>query len=192
MSRSPSDIHDELLVLRCRRGDTAAWDELARRYNDRLWYYVRRFVNDEHRAVQVVQDIWVHVLRGLKELRQADRLAPWLYTIARRTILSEFRRQYADTQRTEEAQLEQVVDDQPMAADQFDNAELVNYGLGQIGWTEREVLTLYFLDDLSIAEIGRVLDIPSGTVKSRLSRARNELRQVLERQAAASRPEEQR
>jgi RNA polymerase sigma-70 factor (ECF subfamily) len=186
MARTKSDIYDDLLVVRCRRGDDGAWDELVRRYNNRLWYYMRRLVDDDDRAAQLLQDVWVHVLRGLGGLRQPDRLAPWLYTIARRTVMSDYRQRYVDKERIEDTPVEDVVDDDPAALVQFENAELVHFGLKQIGWAEREVLTLYFLEDLSIGEIGRVLEIPPGTVKSRLSRARTELRRVLNRQTRAT------
>jgi RNA polymerase sigma-70 factor (ECF subfamily) len=62
----------------------------------------------------------------------------------------------------------------------LENAELVHLGLGQLGIQEREVLTLFFLDDLRIGEIGAVLEIPEGTVKSRLFKARRDLRRILE------------
>lgn len=192
MARSKNDIYDELLVVRCRRGDDGAWDELVRRYNNQLWYYIRRFVDDDDRAAQLLQDVWVQVLRGLGGLRQLDRLAPWLYTIARRTVISDYRQQYANTELAGETQLDEVVDDGPDAVIRFDNAEMVHFGLRKIGWVEREVLTLYFLDDLSIGEIGRVLEIPPGTVKSRLSRARVELRRVLEQQAGRTTTEDTR
>jgi RNA polymerase sigma-70 factor (ECF subfamily) len=65
----------------------------------------------------------------------------------------------------------------------LENAELVHFGLSRLGLMEREVLTLCFLDDLSIAEIAIVLEIPMGTVKSRLFKARHDLRRVLEAEA---------
>ena len=65
----------------------------------------------------------------------------------------------------------------------LENAELVHFGLGRLGLPEREVLTLYFLDDLTISEIAALLEIPAGTVKSRLFKARRDLRRVLEEEA---------
>jgi RNA polymerase sigma-70 factor (ECF subfamily) len=62
----------------------------------------------------------------------------------------------------------------------LENAELVHVGLGQLGMPEREVLTLFFLDDLAINEIAALLEIPEGTVKSRLFKARRDLRRVLD------------
>lgn len=185
MTRSTGDIYEDLLVLRCQRGDVEAWDELVLRYNQRLFYYVRRLVDDDDHAAQVLQETWLQVLRGLGALRQADRVAPWLYTIARRAVMSHFRERYSAPASTAEVPLDQLVDNEPLETAQFENAELVHFGLSQIGWIEREVLTLFFLEDLSIAEIARVLNIPPGTVKSRLSRARSELRRVLEQQSRA-------
>jgi RNA polymerase sigma factor (sigma-70 family) len=66
----------------------------------------------------------------------------------------------------------------------LENAELVHFGLSRLEVPQRELLTLYFLDDLSIAEIATVLEIPPGTVKSRLSAARRELRRILDEEAS--------
>jgi RNA polymerase sigma factor (sigma-70 family) len=74
-----------------------------------------------------------------------------------------------------------ITDDEQL---NFDNAELVHYGLSRLRLPEREILTLYFLDDLAVAEIAAVLEIPSGTVKSRLSKARGALRRILDEEAA--------
>lgn len=57
MLRRPDDIRDELLVLRCLRRDLLAWDELVRRYNDRLFYYVRRMVEQDEQAAHLLQEV---------------------------------------------------------------------------------------------------------------------------------------
>lgn len=183
MNRTSSDIYDELLVTRCQQRDPAAWDELVQRWNHRLLYYLRRLIDDEQEAASALQDVWLHVLRSLHALRDGARLAPWLYTIARRCAMTHFRRDYA--RREQQApEAETVESDEGDALWLFDNAELVHFGLGKLGLAEREVLTLYFLEDLTLAEIAGLLGIPVGTVKSRLFKARGDLRRILERQCS--------
>jgi len=182
MPRSPNDIRNELLVVRCRRNDPAAWDELVRTFNDRLFYFVRRLVNGEDQAMVVMQETWVQVLRCLKHLQSAERLTTWLYTIARRMVMNHYRRDFGEMDVGGDASADFIDDgNDPIA--ELENAELIHFGLSQIGLIEREVLTLFFLEDFSIAETADVLGVPAGTVKSRLARARAELRQVLARNA---------
>jgi RNA polymerase sigma-70 factor (ECF subfamily) len=157
-----------------------AWDELVEQWNDRLMYYLRRLINDEHEAANAVQEVWLGAFRSLNSLGDGARLAPWLYTIARRTAMNHLRDKYAtpllQPLLPEHASTE---DDEQLT---FDNAELVHFGLAQLGLCEREVLTLYFLNDLAVGEIAELLEIPPGTVKSRLHKARGDLRRVLEKQ----------
>ena len=179
MNRSSRDVYDELLVIRCRRSDLSAWDELVRRWNDRLLYYLRRLIDHEHDATNAVQDVWMHVLRGLGTLQDGTRLAPWLYTIARRTAMNHLRSRYALHEESSPAAIADEIDDSNEVQLQLDNAELVHFGLSQLGRAEREVLTLFFLEDLSIDEMADLLKIPPGTVKSRLFKARHDLKRVL-------------
>ncbi len=179
MPRQPDDIRDELLVLRCLRRDLEAWDELVRRYHDRLFYYVRRMVDQDEQAAHLLQEVWVKVLQSLRSLRQGSRLAPWLYSLTRHVVMSHYRERYSTAEVADHAELDEQPTDDSADAARFEDAELIHFGLSRIGWAEREVLTLHFLDDLSVAEIATVLGIPPGTVKSRLHRAKSQLRQVL-------------
>ncbi|QDT56320.1 ECF RNA polymerase sigma factor SigW [Caulifigura coniformis] len=184
MPRSPDDIRNELLVVRCRRNDPAAWDELVKTFNDRLFYFVRRLVNGEDQALVVMQETWVQVLRSLRHLQSADRLTTWLYTIARRMVMNHYRREFAELDLAGDPSAD-VVDDGNDPITDLENAEWIHFGLDRIGLAEREVLTLFFLEDFSIAQTADVLGVPEGTVKSRLARARAELRQVLQRERQA-------
>ena len=123
-----------------------------------------------------LQETWLGVFRGLPRLRSSDRFAPWAYSIARRQAVSRLRREYADAAvRLDDAPFPST--DQPPAA--FENAEAVHAGLARLSVAHREILTLYFLNDLSLGETAAVLEIPDGTAKSRLSRARAALAAVL-------------
>jgi RNA polymerase sigma-70 factor (ECF subfamily) len=69
-----------------------------------------------------------------------------------------------------------------MNPEEFENAAIVHYGLGKLALEQREILTLFFLEEFSLAEISDILKLPLGTIKSRLHRARNSLRTILARE----------
>jgi RNA polymerase sigma factor (sigma-70 family) len=183
MTRSPEDIRIELLVVRCRRQDASAWNELVHLYQDRLFYFIRRFVRNDDQAAVVIQDVWMQVLRSLPLLKSTDRLTPWLYTIARRMVVNRYRREASEVLSSASEPLDAVTEDEHDAFEQFESAELVHVGLSRLDVASREVLTLHFLEEFSVAEIAGILEIPPGTVKSRLHRARSELRRILDQES---------
>lgn len=169
---------DELLVLRCQLGERAAFTELVRAWHVRVWRYARRML-DAQSADDVTQEVWLAVIRGLPELREPARFAPWLFTIARRAVADRLRQEYANAGEpppAEEIAAEQVAED-PVDA-MLDRAELVA-GLAGLPVREREILALFYLADLSLDDCAQICAIPVGTVKSRLARARRMLRDHL-------------
>ena len=166
-------MSDELLVVRCQLGEREAFAELVRAWHDPVWTYVRRMLGAAD-ADDVVQEVWLAVLRGLPRLRQPGRFAPWLFTIARRAVTNRLRAEYARAEvagDTEPAQ--------PDACDAVvDRAELVA-GLAEVPVRERELLILFYLQDLPLQTCAEICAIPVGTVKSRLSRGRGMLRDAL-------------
>jgi RNA polymerase sigma factor (sigma-70 family) len=183
-SRLPRDkkaILQELLVLRCKRGDNQAFNELVSQWEERLFYYVRRLVGTEEDAWDVLQQTWLKVFKGIKSLNDPQRLPIWLYQIARCGALSHWRGHYRS-----HAFMEDNSDLTELAASEenchFDDAEQVHRALGRISLLHREVLTLYFLEDLSLDQMAEVLAIPAGTIKSRLYYAKQALRAVIQRE----------
>ncbi|MGP3955841.1 RNA polymerase sigma factor [Nonomuraea sp. 3N208] len=166
---------DELLVVRAQLGERAAVAELVARWRAPLWTYVRRML-DAERADDVTQEVWLAVVRGLPRLREPGRFAPWLFTIARRSVTDRLRSEYT---REEEglAQGDVAVDDPVEAL--VERAELVS-ALSALPVLEREILVLFYLEDLSVEDCAQICRVPVGTVKSRLNRARRFLREHLE------------
>ena len=181
MSTEREQIYYELLVLRCRRHDEGAMEELIHHWEKRLLYYVRRLVSDEEDAWDVLQETWLKVFAQIGMLRQPRSLPMWLYRIARNTAMSRLRGRYADRAVLDE---EELAEDIPDQADSFtfEDVEQVHYGLSKLSLPHREVLTLYFLEDLSIEEIAEVLEVASGTIKSRLHFAKRALRTIIEQE----------
>jgi RNA polymerase sigma-70 factor (ECF subfamily) len=179
LARDKQAILQELLVLRCQRGERAALDQLIRQWETRLFYYVRRLVGSEQDAWDVLQQTWIRVLRGIRTLAAPDRLPVWLYQVARMSALSHWRGHYRAASR-----IDQDVDPGEVAAaevaNHWDDWEQVHLGLSRISVSHREVLTLHFLEEFRVDQMAEILDIPEGTVKSRLFHAKRALRAALE------------
>jgi len=174
-------IYYELLVLRCRRRDKTALEELIRHWEKRLFYYIRRLVDDEQDAWDILQKTWLKVIRKIRSLKEPRSLPAWLYRIARNTAISYIRSEYSKRILVEEIE-EIPVNEKKNEEFRFENAERVHYGLSKLSLPHREVLTLHFLEDLSVEEIAKVIEVPPGTVKSRLHYAKRALKNVLEKE----------
>jgi RNA polymerase sigma-70 factor, ECF subfamily len=178
--RTAEAIYQELLALRCKRGEKAALEELVRTWEKRLLYFIRRLVDNEQDAWDVLQQTWLRVISGIGALREPASLGPWLYRVARHAALNhgEVRANYRRLLDDYQASALVPVDDTP-SREAFENAEQIHRALVLLAVPQREVLTLFFLEDFSIDEIASVLEIPPGTVKSRLHHAKKALRALL-------------
>ncbi|MFI6779546.1 RNA polymerase sigma factor [Micromonospora sp. NPDC050276] len=165
---------DELLVVRAQLGERAALAELVARWRVPVWRYVQRML-DADRADDVSQEIWLAVVRGLPRLREPGRFTPWLFAIARRSVVDRLRMEYAREQETLVRE-ELRVEDPGEAV--VARAELVG-ALTSLPVMEREILVLHYLEDLSVQDCAQICQVPVGTVKSRLNRARRLLREHL-------------
>ncbi|TDB88204.1 sigma-70 family RNA polymerase sigma factor [Micromonospora fluostatini] len=161
------DNDDALVVVRAQLGDRQALAELVERWHEPVWRYVRRMLDAPDAADDVSQEAWATALRALPRLREPDRLAPWLFTIVRRTVLNHLRERYGRVAPVDDD--EAVPDD--VATTVLDRRQ-VEEGLAGLPPRERDVLVLFYLHDFTVQECAQVLTVPPGTVKSRLHRAR--------------------
>lgn len=170
-------ICQELLVLRCQRGERDALAELVATWERRLFYFLRRLGAEEQDAWDQLQQTWLRVLGGINSLKEPRRLAPWLYRIARNVAISHGQASSLHREKLEELQPAEA--DEDFGPRHFEDAEQIHHGLLQLALPHREVLTLYFLESMSVEEIAEVIETPPGTVKSRLYHARRALRAAL-------------
>lgn len=171
-----SAIADELLVVRCQLGERDAFDALVRRWAGPVSGYARRVTGDADTAAELTQDIWLRVVRGIGRIEDTGRFRSWLFGIAHRAFADQLRRKYRAT-------MPLPAEDEVAEADEGEaefDVEAVARGLARLAPVEREILTLFYLEELAIDEVAIALSIPTGTVKSRLYRARKQLRRELE------------
>jgi RNA polymerase sigma-70 factor (ECF subfamily) len=174
----PSDqdnLKSALLTVRWQRGDRKAFEEIVALWERSLFYYLRRLAPTEADAWELLQETWMKAFRALKTLRDPQALPAFLYATARNLALSRLRRNELESGVPADGAA--LADDGDVPA--FDDAEQVHHALDQLPLLQREALTLFFLHDLCIDEMASLLEVPVGTVKSRLHYARIAIRKIL-------------
>lgn len=179
-------LRERFLVQQFQRGNTDAFLKLVRAYERRLLYFLRRFERDPERALDALQEVWLTAWRNRTSLRSPNAFPTWIYRIAHGKIVeairAEARRQQHERQSRRDAT---SVVNRPDAS--LESVDLVHFALSRISAEHREVLTLRFIEGMTIAEIADAIDCPLGTAKSRLHYASQEIRSVIEEQENAGR-----
>ncbi|MEV5821948.1 sigma-70 family RNA polymerase sigma factor [Micromonospora haikouensis] len=170
---------DRALVEAVRRGDRAGLEGMYRRYADRLYTYARVLVREPEAAADVVHDAFLTASGRIDQLRDPDRLRPWLYAIVRNECLRQLR------ERSRSSALEEAGDPvadtvDPAAGVNADQVrELVHSAAAALNPGDREVVHLAIRHDLSSVDIGAALGVPTNHAHARLSRARSQLERAL-------------
>ncbi|SCF41903.1 RNA polymerase sigma factor, sigma-70 family [Micromonospora echinospora] len=170
---------DRTLVEAVRRGERAGLEGLYRRYADRLYTYARVLVREPEAAADAVHDAFLTASQRIDQLRDPDRLRPWLYAIVRNECLRQIR------DRSRSSPLDEA--DEPVAdtADPGTDVntaqvrELVHTAAAALNPGDREVVHLAIRHDLSSVDIGAALGVPANHAHARLSRARTQLERAL-------------
>lgn len=180
MSNEADRALDEYLLLLARQGSRPAFDRLARRWTPRLLRYAARKTGSADLARDVVQETWLGVVQGLRRHDGVNSFAAWVYSIAHRRCVDSIRRagryrRLADALRAEETSAAHVEHGQN---ENGENAQLASV-LPRLSDEHRDVLTLFYQEELGVQEMATVLGVPAGTVKSRLHHARQTFKTLL-------------
>lgn len=165
---------DASLLARCRAGERAAFETLLMRYRERVINLAFQLLRHREDAEDVAQEVFVRAFSKIQQFRGEADLFTWLYRITLNTCIQR-RRRARDTH----SEVEPTSSPDSIAA-QVETRLGVEHALDQLTPPLRIVLVLREMHDLSYEEIAAVLDIPVGTVRSRLSEARRKFREVWE------------
>ena len=174
-------LRERFLVRQFQRGNTDAFLALVRRYERRLLFFLQRFERDPHRALDVLQEVWLTAWKTRGSLRSPGAFRAWIYRIAHGKVIDGIRSEMRHRQVEQERERKGATVATGAGAS-LEAAELVHFALSQISAEHREVLTLRFLEEMRIEEIAEAIDCPVGTVKSRLHYASREIQSVIEEQ----------
>jgi RNA polymerase sigma-70 factor (ECF subfamily) len=177
-----SERNDEELASLVQQGDEKAFAVLLGRYQNKLLRYGRKFLSSREDIEDIVQDVFIRTYQNIKSFDATRKFSPWIYRIAHNTFVNALR----DKERDPiilldlDALMAHPSHEDPREAHDRERLRIaIEKGLELLTPAYKEILILYYLEDLSYQEIADVLHLPVGTVGVRLRRAREMLKKYL-------------
>ncbi len=148
-----------------RLGERAAFEKLAQHFGPRLFAHAFRLLGHREEARDAVQEAWVEIMHSLPKLREDSAFMAWAYRITSRRCARQIDRN---------VKARTVMPEVPEA--RFEDADSVHMAIDRLKPVQAATIRLFYIEEMSLREVALAMDVPTGTVKSRLSQARNELK----------------
>jgi len=180
-------VTDEVLIARFQQGDVQAYDTLVRRYKDQLLNYVYRFVGNRNDAEDLVQETFLRVYKNKHYYKEIAKFSTWVYTIAGNLAKTELRRRkrrkifsvsnFVNEER--DYDIPDTANNPEREVDGFIKDDIIQKAIEKLPAKFKEVILLRDVQGFAYEEISQILNIPLGTVKSRVNRGRLKLQEDL-------------
>jgi RNA polymerase sigma factor (sigma-70 family) len=180
MKRTPDEIVDELLVMRSQDGDKSAWRELVIRWQPRFYALARRLTSHREGAADVTQETWVAIMRAIHRLEDPARFRSWAHRIVGNKSADWIRRRQRERKALHTAADELQSENTRPDRGQRENIITLRRAIQTLPPEHRHLVSMFYVEKMPLTEISDVLDIPVGTVKSRLHSIRKELKLAFE------------
>src|SRR5262245_172573 len=149
MNASVRQARDEWIALRCLNGEPEAFGDLVREMERPLLYFAHKLVNDEDKALDVLQEVWLKAFQTIRRLENPRLVRAWVYQLTRGLAIDRVRKNVAGERRESVHAEERVASDEGPCFDDEDAAAL-HRGLDALDVRHREVLVLHFLEEMTI------------------------------------------
>jgi len=184
---------DAQLVERCLSGDETAWEDLVRLHTRRVYSICYRFTSRDSESQDLSQEVFLRIFRNLRSFRSGEgSFVVWLTRLTRNLLIDHYRRTRAERSTDSIEDQLATLEEKTVSLGHADSvlagreaSEVLQTALRRLSPELRETVILRDLEEMEYREIAQVLNVPEGTVKSRLNRGRAELARVLKRQKAA-------
>ena len=177
---------DDKLVERCLQGDDYAWEMLVNSYGKRIYNLGYRYTNRRDEAEDLTQDILIRVYQNLKSYRaESGSFQNWILRVARNLVIDHYRqvRRFPQSGGSEELETMNIQDEKApnpqRAAEQLEASAFLQSGLQSLSPELKEAIILRDLEGMAYSDMAGMLNVPEGTVKSRINRGRLELAKLL-------------
>jgi RNA polymerase sigma-70 factor (ECF subfamily) len=188
--RAAVSAEERALIERCKRGDLAAFNDLVRKYEKQVYNFAYRLTGNYDDANDVAQDAFLRVFNAIGSFRGDSSFSTWLFRITTNVFLDERKKAKAHPQSSLDEYMElgessvarQIEDPSPTpeaVLEESERALILQKAVSDLPEYQRAMVTLYHGQQKSYEEIAEIMDLPIGTVKSRLNRARLALKEKL-------------
>ena len=186
---SDFEISDEILIKKFQDGDVGAYNQLVFRFKDRLLNFIYRFVNDLDLAEDLVQDTLLKLYTHKDSYREIAKFSTWLYTIAANLARTELRKKkrrktFSVTELSREDREFIIVSSDVDPSEDLSSQNFernIQLALAELPDDFKTIIILRDIQELSYDEISKIVNVPLGTVKSRINRGRVKLQQLLKK-----------
>jgi RNA polymerase sigma factor (sigma-70 family) len=177
---------EDQIINRILKGDQSAFALLVEKYQNYVFTLVLRFIESREDAEEIAQDVFVKAYRSLADFRGDSKFSTWLFTITRTTCLSFLRKKKLDTISLDSEKSGIQVENRESGfsangIEQKSRHAMLNQAIGMLSPDDTQVLTLFYKGDQTLEEIGKIMRLDPNTVKVKLHRARQRLREKLEK-----------
>ena len=182
--------NDNEILSRVLQGDQQAYAEIVKRYQSFVFTIALRYTPNREDAEEIAQDSFIKAYRSLADFRGDSKFSTWLYTIVTTTSLTFLRKKKIDVQSLDNEKVFEAADNQDSGfranqVEQKSRINMVNKAIGLLSPEDAQVITLFYKGEQSLEEIGQILGLEANTVKVRLHRARQRLKDKMEKHFAA-------
>jgi RNA polymerase sigma factor (sigma-70 family) len=181
------ELDDVALIKLTLQGQQQAFASIVMRYQQYVFSLVMRFVNNREQAEELAQDVFVKAYRYLADFKGESKFSTWLYTIVNTTCLSYLRKKKEQSISLDNDNILAVAGNKANNESAYGRLEhktqkeMINYAIKQLPEADARLITLFYQAEQSIEEIGIILGIDANNVKVKLFRARQKLREIMER-----------
>ena len=173
MNEQEQQIYTELLVIRCQQGEKEGFELIVELWQRPLLVFALRYLDHETEAWDAVQETWISVIKGLGKLQNPSVFVSWLFRIMTNKCIDQVRKKQVEKRLLRHAEVK------PESSEISSESESLSRAIERLSEEQKILILLRFGQGLQIGQIGAMLNMVEGTVKSRLHRALARLREIL-------------